>query len=91
MFSWSYRHLPAEAARAFRLIGLHPGPDLDAYAVAALTGTPPTQASRCSRCWLAPTWSTAVGAGRYGLHDLLRAYAAGLAAAGDAGPSGMPR
>ena len=38
VFSWSYRHLPAAAARAFRLIGLHPGPDLDAYAVAALTG-----------------------------------------------------
>ena len=42
VFSWSYRHLPAAAARAFRLIGLHPGPDLDAYAVAALTGAPPT-------------------------------------------------
>ena len=38
VFSWSYRHLPPAAARAFRLIGLHPGPDLDAYAVAALTG-----------------------------------------------------
>ena len=38
VFSWSYRHLPADAARAFRLIGLHPGPDLDAYAAAALTG-----------------------------------------------------
>jgi len=39
VFSWSYRHLPAEAARAFRLIGLHPGPDLDPYATAALTHT----------------------------------------------------
>ena len=38
VFSWSCRHLPADAAEAFRLIGLHPGPDLDEYAVAALTG-----------------------------------------------------
>ena len=27
VFSWSYRHLDAAAARAFRLLGLHPGPD----------------------------------------------------------------
>jgi hypothetical protein len=39
VFSWSYRHLDAAAARAFRLAGSHPGPDFDAYAVAALTGT----------------------------------------------------
>ena len=30
VFSWSYRHLDAAAARAFRLLGLHPGPDFDA-------------------------------------------------------------
>jgi hypothetical protein len=39
VFSWSYLHLPTEAARAFRLIGLHPGPDFDPYAAAALTHT----------------------------------------------------
>ena len=39
VFSWSYRHLDADAARAFRLLGLHPGPDLDRYAAAALAGT----------------------------------------------------
>jgi hypothetical protein len=30
VFSWSYDHLPAAAARTFRLVGLHPGSDLDA-------------------------------------------------------------
>ena len=30
--------------RLFRLLGLHPGPDLDAYAAAALAGEPPDQA-----------------------------------------------
>ena len=38
VFSWSVRHLDDEAARAFRLLGLHPGADFDAYAAAALTG-----------------------------------------------------
>ncbi len=30
VLSWSCRHLPADAGRAFRLLGLHPGPDFDA-------------------------------------------------------------
>ena len=39
VFSWSIRHLDLAAAPgAFRLLGLHPGPDFDAYAAAALTG-----------------------------------------------------
>jgi hypothetical protein len=55
VFSWSYRHLPAEAARAFRLLGLHPGPDLDLYAAAALTHTASTRRSACWTCWSAGT------------------------------------
>ncbi|WP_329351040.1 tetratricopeptide repeat protein [Streptomyces sp. NBC_01261] len=39
VFSWSLRQLPAEAAHTFRLLGLHPGPDLDTHATAALTGS----------------------------------------------------
>src|SRR5580693_4218657 len=46
VFSWSYGHLSDEPARAFRLLGLSPGPDLDAHAAAALTGVPLAQASR---------------------------------------------
>jgi tetratricopeptide (TPR) repeat protein len=84
VFSWSYRHLPPDAARAFRLAGLHPGPDLDAYAVAALTDVTAAQArdvlARLARAHLLHP----AGAGRYGLHDLLRAYARQLAAAHDA-------
>jgi DNA-binding SARP family transcriptional activator/Tfp pilus assembly protein PilF len=92
VFSWSYRHLPAAAARAFRLIGLHPGPDLDAYAVAALIGgvadgesTPvtATQAKDALTLLARAHLVHPVGAGRYGLHDLLRAYARELAAAED--------
>ena len=70
VFSWSYRHLPAAAARAFRLIGLHPGPDLDAYAVAALTSgaadgepppSPPPRPRTPSPCSPARTSSTRPG------------------------------
>jgi DNA-binding SARP family transcriptional activator/tetratricopeptide (TPR) repeat protein len=84
IFSWSYRHLPDESARAFRLLGLSPGPDLDAHAAAALTGTPPAEAGRTLELLARAHLIHRTHPGRYGLHDLLRAYAAGLAAAGDA-------
>jgi tetratricopeptide (TPR) repeat protein len=76
VFSWSIRHLDDEAARAFRLLGLHPGADFDAYAGAALTDTTLRQAR-----WLLDRLARAhliepAGTGRYGMHDLLRAYAA---------------
>src|SRR5262249_51878820 len=44
VFSWSYRHLDPGAAQAFRLLGLHPGPDFEPYAVAALTSADVEQA-----------------------------------------------
>src|SRR5262249_11349939 len=42
VFSWSYQPLPPPAARLFRLLGLHPGPDLSAAAAASLAGLPPS-------------------------------------------------
>jgi DNA-binding SARP family transcriptional activator/tetratricopeptide (TPR) repeat protein len=80
VFSWSVRHLDDEAARAFRLLGLHPGEDFDAYAAAALADTMLRQArgllDRLTRAHLIQP----AGAGRYDMHDLLRAYAADQAA-----------
>src|ERR1700722_12669333 len=38
VLSLSYRHLPETAARMFRLLGLHPGPDISAAAAASLAG-----------------------------------------------------
>jgi hypothetical protein len=38
VFSWSYRSLGTEAARLFRLLGLHPGPDISVPAAASLAG-----------------------------------------------------
>ncbi|WOX09343.1 AfsR/SARP family transcriptional regulator [Streptomyces sp. N50] len=130
VFSWSLRQLPREAARTFRLLGLHPGPDLDASAAAALTGSSPADAHRAldvlARAHLvqradaaaaatgtspglspreagdisnrskpktvvrntpgfqqAPTRTRLTHTSRYGMHDLLRAYAAQLASAQD--------
>lgn len=81
VFSWSCRHLNAAAARAFRLAGLHPGPGLDVYTVAALTGATVEQATRTLDQLARAHLIQATGPGRYSLHDLLRAYAAEQAAA----------
>ncbi len=81
VFSWSYRHLEADAARAFRLLGLHPGRQWNAYAVAALAGTDAGTAEHVLEVLARAHLVTASGPpGRYGMHDLLRAYAASLMA-----------
>ena len=83
VFSWSCRYLDAVAARAFRLAGLHPGPDFSPHAVAALTRTT-LQESRGVLDLLVHTHLTQrTRSGRYGMHDLLRGYARELAAAHD--------
>jgi DNA-binding SARP family transcriptional activator/Tfp pilus assembly protein PilF len=79
VFSWSYRHLPQAAARAFRLLSLHPGPDFDVFAAAALTGRDLAEGRRVlgvlARGYLIrPTWVD-----RYDMHDLMKAYGAQLA------------
>jgi DNA-binding SARP family transcriptional activator/tetratricopeptide (TPR) repeat protein len=80
VFSWSYRHLDPAAARAFRLAGLHPGADFGPYAVAALTGTSLSQARTVLDALARAHLIQPAGPGRYGMHDLLRAYARELAA-----------
>ncbi|MEU1179236.1 tetratricopeptide repeat protein [Streptomyces sp. NPDC005820] len=84
VFSWSLRQLPADAARAFRLLGLHPGPDLDAHAAAALTDGDPVDARRVLDVLARAHLVQRVDGARYGMHDLLRAYATRLATAQDA-------
>jgi tetratricopeptide (TPR) repeat protein len=83
VFSWSYQHLDGAAARAFRLAGLHPGPDLDAYAVAALTATTWAQARQTVDALARTHLIQPVADGRHGMHDLLRAYARELSLAQD--------
>ncbi|WP_176984744.1 BTAD domain-containing putative transcriptional regulator [Asanoa ishikariensis] len=75
VFSWSMRNLSADDARTFRLLGLHPGADLDPYAAAALADTTPRQAGRTLAALGRAHLTQANDAGRHGMHDLLRAYA----------------
>jgi DNA-binding SARP family transcriptional activator len=75
VFSWSYLHIGLQASRAFRLAGLHPGADFDGYAVAALAATSPDQAEQVLRQLARAHLIAATSPSRYGMHDLLRAYA----------------
>jgi tetratricopeptide (TPR) repeat protein/DNA-binding XRE family transcriptional regulator len=77
--SWSYVRLEPAAARAFRLAGLHPGPRLDRFAIAALTGTTAEQAGRQLEVLASAFLMRRAEAGQYEMHDLLRSYAAELA------------
>jgi tetratricopeptide (TPR) repeat protein/transcriptional regulator with XRE-family HTH domain len=84
VFSWSYQHLPADAARMFRLLGLHPAQDWDPHAASALTATESLpQAKRLLGVLARAHLIQPTGAGRYQMHDLLRAYAARQATAHD--------
>lgn len=83
VFSWSYRLLDSGAARAFRMLGLHPGLDLDRYAVAALTGSTLEQANRVLGRLARAHLVESAGPSRTGMHDLLRGYARELGAAED--------
>jgi hypothetical protein len=76
VFSWSYRALSAGAARLFRLLGLHPGPDIGLAAGASLAALQPAEArallAELTRAHLLAEHAP----GRYAFHDLLRSYAA---------------
>ena len=76
VFSWSYRQLRPDAARVFRLWGLHPGHVVDPHSLAALADTDP----RASRRALASLGQANLAEedthGRFEMHDLMRAYAA---------------
>jgi DNA-binding SARP family transcriptional activator len=80
VFTSSYRRLPEAAAGAFRLLGLHPGPDVDAYGAAAVFGTDLRTArdllERLARVYLVHR----LGPKRFAMHDLIRLYAAEAAA-----------
>jgi tetratricopeptide (TPR) repeat protein len=76
VLSLSYRHLPETAKRMFRLLGLHPGPDISAAAAASLAGVPVAQARVALRDLTRASLLTEVVPGRFAFHDLLRAYAA---------------
>ncbi|MFF7758953.1 AfsR/SARP family transcriptional regulator [Streptomyces griseorubiginosus] len=84
VLSWSYHALSPAAARLFRLLVLHPGPDVSLPAAASLAGL----GAAATRSLLAELVHAHLvdepAPGRYAWHDLLRAYAAELSAGTDA-------
>ncbi len=83
VFSWSYAGLGSAAASLFRRAGQAPGADLDVPAAAALGGVGRMEAGgllgELTRAHLVVERRP----GRFSLHDLLREYAAELAADDD--------
>lgn len=79
VFSWSYRALSPSAARAFRLLGLHTGPDVSVPAAAALFGVSRGSARNLLDILSSTHLLEQDKADRYHFHDLLRDYAAEMA------------
>ncbi|MCX4906177.1 tetratricopeptide repeat protein [Streptomyces sp. NBC_00878] len=75
VFAWSYRALPDQAARLFRLLGLHPGPEFGLDAAAALAGTTTPRARHLLDSLVGAHLLEQTAPDRYQFHDLLRAYA----------------
>ncbi|WP_030623050.1 AfsR/SARP family transcriptional regulator [Streptomyces sclerotialus] len=84
VFSWSYEKLTAPAARLFRLLGLHPGPDIAPLPAAHLAGVPVRKVRPLLAELAGAQLITERTLGRFTLHDLLRAYAADLTRTHDA-------
>jgi tetratricopeptide (TPR) repeat protein len=84
VFFWSYHILTSDAARLFRLLGLHPGPDISAPAAVSLAALPLLQVRPLLVELTRANLLVEHTPGRYGFHDLLRVYAADLAHTVDA-------
>lgn len=85
-FSWSYQRLTPGAAALFRLLGRSPGPLFAVPAAASLAGLPADEVrgllDELARAHLVIEQMPE----RFALHDLLRSYAAELAATTDTQP-----
>ena len=80
VLSWSYRTADEDAARLFRLLGLAPGPDISVPAAAALSGLPGGRVRQLLDRLAALHLVEEKPGRRFEQHDLIRAYAAELAA-----------
>lgn len=76
VFSWSTGALTAQAAGLFRLLGLHPGPDLTVAAAISLAGRPLERILPVLGELVRANLLTEHAPGRFTCHDLLRTYAA---------------
>ncbi|OJF10723.1 AfsR/SARP family transcriptional regulator [Couchioplanes caeruleus] len=75
VFDASYTALPADMKNLFRLLGLAPGPDISAAAMAQMAGMETDQAARIFNGLAAAHLIHGSGSRRFTTHDLLRLYA----------------
>jgi tetratricopeptide (TPR) repeat protein/transcriptional regulator with XRE-family HTH domain len=87
VLSWSYASLSAPAASMFRLLGVHPGPDISAPAAASLAGVDRGAARAALAELIRANLVTGDHPGRFGFHDLLRSYAAEQSRSLDSAPA----
>nr|WP_238356812.1 BTAD domain-containing putative transcriptional regulator [Kribbella italica] len=85
VLSWSYQALASDAARLFRLLGLHPATTIRTQAAAALADLDRRTTTRHLDRLVAANLLSVVRPGHYRLHDLLRVYAAELTLQHDSG------
>jgi tetratricopeptide (TPR) repeat protein len=82
-FDLTYRELPAEAARSYRLLGLHPGPNFGHEVTAAAVGVPEDEAEDLLNLLVDASLLTEASDDHYRFHDLLRLHARQRAEAED--------
>jgi DNA-binding SARP family transcriptional activator/tetratricopeptide (TPR) repeat protein len=76
VLSWSYCQLSTRAARLYRLLALHPGPDISVAAAASIAALPLPEAQAALTELVAMNMATADLDGRHRRHNLLEAFAA---------------
>lgn len=80
VFGMSLQQLDADQRRVFRLLGVLPGADFDAAVAGALAGLPANRVDAVLDELVDAHLVHELAPGRYRMHDLLRRYAADLAA-----------
>ena len=77
-FELSYRRLPPDQARLFRLLSLNPTPQFSLDAIAALSGAPAQQARQTAVKLAQAHLTEPVTEQRWRMHDLMRLYSTEL-------------
>ncbi|MGY0055371.1 ATP-binding protein [Streptomyces sp. LZ34] len=83
VFDLSYDGLSSDAARAYRWLGLHPGPEFTLEAAAAVIQLPVEDTAALAEALVDASVLEASGSDRYRFHDLVRLHARQRAEAQD--------
>jgi DNA-binding SARP family transcriptional activator len=89
MLRLSYEGLDESSRAAFRLLGTHPGREIDAYSAAALLGTTPEEAETVMEGLLDTHMLQQHEVGYYTFHELVRSFARLLVSRNEASSDGQ--